>query len=168
MRRPRIHSVFEISNVCGLSTILSRQLCEEDVLSLIDCNEKNGLHILTSGAVPPNPAELLGSEQMRNLIKVLEPHFDFIVIDSPPVASVTDGVLLASLVDGVILVVQGDRSSRPLVRRARQMLQSVGASIFGVVLNNVNVAQHDSYYYQGYYGNPYASADTRSTDSLPA
>ena len=96
---------------------------------------------------------------MRTLLAWLEEEFDYVVIDSPPVATVTDGVLLASLVDGVILVVHGGKSSRELVRRARQLLLGTGARIFGVVLNNVRAHAGD-YYYQSYYGKPYLSGET--------
>jgi Mrp family chromosome partitioning ATPase len=87
-------------------------------------------------------------------MKVLENTFKHVVIDSPPIASFTDGVLLSSLADGVLLVVHGGAASRHIVRRARQMLTEVGAKIFGVVLNNVTVSRHDYYYnkkYEQYY-----------------
>jgi capsular exopolysaccharide synthesis family protein len=129
--------------------VLSRDVNEQDILALIELEPDTGLHLLTSGPIPPNPAELLGSSQMKQLLQTLASHFDHIVIDSPPITSVTDGVWLASLVDGVILVVHGGQSTRELVRRTRQLLRGVGARIFGVVLNNVK--QHDDdYYYQGY------------------
>ena len=150
MRSPRIHAVFNIGNEAGLSTALSRNASKADILSLIVSLEDDKLRVMPSGPIPPNPAELLGSKSMKVLLQRLAPHFDHIVIDSPPVANVTDGVLLASLVDGVILVVHGGRSTRELVRRARQLLRGVGARIFGVVLNNVKL-HGDSYYYHGYY-----------------
>lgn len=152
MRRPRLHSVFNIENGSGLSTILSTELTEDQIIGVIKQDEKTKLNLLTSGPIPPNPAELLGSEQMANLLKLLQGHFTHIVVDSPPITSFTDGVLIASMVDGVILVVHSGKSSRQVVRRARQLLQDVGAKIFGVVLNNVNLRSHDSYYYyQSYY-----------------
>lgn len=151
MRRPTVHTIFRLTNVAGLSTVLSREMGEPEIHALINLHEESGLHILTSGAIPPNPAELLGSEQMRRLLQVLEPHFTHIVIDSPPIASVTDGVLIASMVDGVLLVVHGGRSSRDLVRRTKQLLHGVGAKIFGVVLNNIDLRTHDYYYQPGYY-----------------
>src|SRR4029453_1210054 len=114
-----------------------------------------GLHVLTSGPIPPNPAELLGSDQMRRLIRALQAKFNHVVVDSPPVSSFTDGVLISTMVDGVLLVVHGGRSSRHIVRRSRQLLQDVGAKIFGVVLNNVSLQSHDYYYYQRYYGQKY-------------
>lgn len=161
MRRPRLHSVFNIENGDGLSTILSTELSEQDILKVIKQDEGTKLNLLTSGPIPPNPAELIGSEQMANLLKLLSVHFTHVVVDSPPITSFTDGVLIASMVDGVILVVHAGKSSRQVVRRARQLLQDVGAKIFGVVLNNVNLRSQDNYYYyQSYYHrNNYRSSD---------
>jgi capsular exopolysaccharide synthesis family protein len=160
MRRPRLHSTFEVENRQGLSSILSSEMSEAEVLSTIQHHEASGLHLLTSGPIPPNPAELIGSEQMRRLITTLQGTFKHIVIDSPPINSFTDGVLIASMVDGVLLVVHGGRTSRSLVRRSRQLLQDVGARIFGIVLNNVELQRHDYYYYQRYYHQSYYDKGT--------
>lgn len=152
MRRPRLHSVFNVGNGEGLSTILSSELNDAEILKVIKTDEGTKLNLLTSGPIPPNPAELIGSEQMANLLKTLQKHFTHVVVDSPPITSFTDGVLIASMVDGVILVVHSGKSSRQVVRRAKQLLQDVGAKIFGVVLNNVNLRSQDNYYYyQSYY-----------------
>jgi succinoglycan biosynthesis transport protein ExoP len=159
LRRPMIHNVLQVANVAGLSTALSRSVEEQDLLALIDQPEGTSLHVLPSGPIPPNPAELLGSTQMKQLLSTLQSHFDHIIIDSPPVTSVTDAVLLASLVDGVVIVVHGGRSTRELSRRTRQLLRSVGARIFGVVLNNVK--QNGEEYYT-YYNKPYGFESTRS------
>lgn len=153
MRRPRVHDILETDNSRGLSTILASKMTEAEMLALVEQHETSGLYILPSGPIPPNPAELTGSDQMRRLLAVLEANFDHIVIDSPPVSSFTDGVLISTMVDGVLLVVHGGRSSRNVVRRARQVLQEVGAKIFGVVLNNVTLSTKDSYY--KYYYNHY-------------
>jgi capsular exopolysaccharide synthesis family protein len=163
MRRPRMHSIFHLSNKQGLSTILSSELSEAEILGMIQKDEESGLYILTCGPIPPNPAELLGSEQMRRLLGCLESNFTNIIIDSPPVASFTDGVLLGCLVDGVLLVVYAGKSSREIARRGRQVLLDVGAKIIGVVLNKANLRPHDYYYYQSYYGHHYyKSADTEA------
>jgi capsular exopolysaccharide synthesis family protein len=152
MRRPRLHSVFNISNAEGLSTLLSNELSEQGILDVIGYDEEAKLNLLTSGPVPPNPAELIASEQMSNLLKTLQKNFTHVVVDSPPIASFTDGVLIASMVDGVILVVNSGKSSRQVVRRSRQLLMDIGAKVFGVVLNNVNLRSQDNYYYyQSYY-----------------
>jgi capsular exopolysaccharide synthesis family protein len=155
MRRPRLHNIFEIENQRGLSSILSREMSEAEVLSTIDQHPESKLYLLPSGPIPPNPAELLGSDQMRWLVESLRKTFTHIVIDSPPTASFTDSVLISSMVDGVILVVHGGKSTRDLVRRTRQVLSDVGAKIFGVVLNNVKLDSKDYYYYQGYYNRAY-------------
>jgi polysaccharide biosynthesis transport protein len=159
MRRPRMHTIFNLRNRSGLSTILSSKMSEAEMLLLVEQHEESGLYVLTSGPIPPNPAELLGSDQMRRLIAVLESTFTHIIIDSPPVASFTDGVLLSSLADGVLLVVHGGRASRAIVRRARQLLQDVGAKVFGVVLNNVNMNSDDYYYYRHYYSHYYTKSE---------
>jgi succinoglycan biosynthesis transport protein ExoP len=155
MRRPRLRSIFGLSDRAGLSSILSNELSEAEVLAMVAKEEVSGLHVLTAGPIPPNPAELLGSAQMRRLMATLQANFTHVVVDSPPVTSFTDGVLISSMVDGVLLVVHGGKSSRHVVKRSRQLLQDVGAKIFGVVLNNVNLQSHDYYYYQRYYGSNY-------------
>lgn len=152
MRRPRLRSVFGLSERPGLSSILSSEISDSDMLGLLTKDELTGLSVLTSGPIPPNPAELLGSDQMRRLMKVMQTKFTHLVVDSPPVNSFTDGVLISSMVDGVLLVVHGGKSSRHVVRRSRQLLHDVGAKIFGVVLNKVNLRSTDYYYYKNYYG----------------
>ena len=155
MRRPRLQSIFDMHGQLGLSSILSSDASEDDMLAMVRQDEESGLHILTSGPIPPNPAELLGSDQMRRLLAVLQTKYTHVVVDSPPVSSFTDGVLISTMVDGVLLVVHGGKSSRHIVRRSKQLLSDVGAKIFGVVLNNVNLQSHDYYYYQSYYGQKY-------------
>ncbi len=166
MRRPRLHSIFGVSNGQGLSTILSNDLSEAEMLSLIIQHEGTELSILTSGAIPPNPAELLGSEQMRRLVRTLEGTFTHIVIDTPPIGSFTDGVLASTLVDGVLLVVHSGKTSRGVARRTKQLLQDVGAKVFGVILNNVNLREHDYYYYRSYYSQTYYNADADAVEEV--
>ncbi|HEV8167982.1 MAG TPA: polysaccharide biosynthesis tyrosine autokinase, partial [Pyrinomonadaceae bacterium] len=155
MRRPRLQSIFDMQGQQGLSSILSSETNEGDMLAMVRTDEESGLNILTSGPIPPNPAELLGSDQMRRLLMVLQQNYTHVVVDSPPVSSFTDGVLISTMVDGVLLVVHGGKSSRHIVRRSKQLLNDVGAKIFGVVLNNINLQSHDYYYYQSYYGQKY-------------
>lgn len=152
MRRPRLHSVFGVPNGEGLSTILSSEMSENEILGVIQQEPSTKLSLLTSGPIPPNPAELIGSQPMAELLVTLQKNFTHVVIDSPPITSFTDGVLIASMVDGVILVVHSGKSSRQIVRRAKQLLIDVGSRIFGVVLNNVDLRSQDHYYYyQSYY-----------------
>jgi len=152
MRRPRIHTVFDMENGSGLSSLLSSPATEQDVLDVIKFDPSSNLHVMTSGPVPPNPAELIGSEQMTNLLKILQNNFTHVVVDSPPIASFTDGVLIASMVDGVILVVQAGRCSRQILKRSRQLLTDIGARVFGVILNQAKLgAKENHYYYESYY-----------------
>jgi capsular exopolysaccharide synthesis family protein len=113
-----------------------------------------GLYVLCAGPLPPNPAELLGSEQMRRVLKTLEGTFTHVVIDSPPASVVTDAVLLSTMVDGVLLVVRHGATSREVAKRLRQVLQDVNAKVFGVVLNGVVAGSHKSYF-SFYYKTPY-------------
>ncbi|HYR75242.1 MAG TPA: polysaccharide biosynthesis tyrosine autokinase [Pyrinomonadaceae bacterium] len=155
LRRPRLHAHFNLSNVRGLTNCLSGE--SNDLDSLIQTYDKQpNLKLMPSGPIPPNPAELLGSEEMRKLLVTLSGKFTHIIVDSPPAISFTDASILSTFVDGVILVVHGGRSSRAVVRRAKQQLLDVGAHIFGVVLNNVKIESHD-YYYAGYYSGYYRS-----------
>jgi capsular exopolysaccharide synthesis family protein len=162
MRRPRLRSIFDLPDREGLSSILSSDMSPERMLQTIVKDENSGLSVLTSGPIPPNPAELLGSDQMRKLMSFLSSKFTHIVIDSPPISGFTDGVLIASIVDGVLLVVHGGKSSRGVVRRSRQLLLDVGAKIVGVVLNNVSARSHDHYYYQRYYDQTSYSRDVET------
>ena len=151
MRRPRLHTVFNCSNETGLSSLLSGPMDEKSTNDAIKMDPKSGISLLTSGPIPPNPAELIGSEQMANLIAYLQTQFTHVVVDSPPISSFTDGVLIASMVDGVIFVVHSGKSTRLVVRRSKQLLADVGARILGVVLNNVSSNSETKYYYQNYY-----------------
>src|SRR5258706_593060 len=158
LRRPRLHAHFNLPNTRGLTSCLSGE--SDDLDSLIHSYEKQpNLKLMPSGPVPPNPAELLGSDEMRRLLTTLSEKFTHIIVDSPPAISFTDASILSTFVDGVILVVHGGRSSRAVVRRAKQQLLDVGAHIFGVVLNNVKIESHDYYYagYAGYYKSEYYS-----------
>src|SRR6266542_2920549 len=156
LRRPRLHTQFGVPNSKGLTNWLSG---ETDLDALIQNDQKHSnLNVLTSGPIPPNPAELLGSDEMRKLLSLLSERFAHVIIDSPPAISFTDASILSTMVDGVVLVVHGGKSSRAVVRRAKQQLLDVGAHIFGVVLNNVKLDTQD-YYYAGYYSSYYSDAD---------
>lgn len=150
LRRPTVHRVFKMGQSQGLSTYLSRQV---EIDPLIHKLWVPNLSVLPCGPIPPNPAELISSERMRLLLKELGQKYDHILIDSPPLINVTDPVILSTMVDGVIMVVQAGRSTRDVVRRARQELGSVGAKIFGVVLNNLDIKREGYDSYLSTYGN---------------
>lgn len=168
MRRPRIHSIFGITNRRGLCTVLANEMTEAETLDLVQKEETSGLHLLPSGPIPPNPAELIGSDQMRDLMTLLKSKFDHILIDSPPIASFTDGVLLSAVSDGVILVIHANKCSRKVVRRSQLALEEVGAKVLGVLLNNVTSHSPDYYYYQYQYGAYYKSYKSAEEEEFEA
>jgi polysaccharide biosynthesis transport protein len=168
MRRPRLHSIFDLSNRAGLSSLLSRDVVYDDIASTIQHEQNSGLFVITAGPLPPNPAELIGSEQMAKLIAEVSAKFTHVVVDSPPVAAFTDGVLIASMVEGVVLVVHSGKNSRKLVLRARKLLQDVGARIIGVVLNKADVRSRTDYYYNSYYSHYHDGPEIPADNELTA
>src|SRR5215470_9966766 len=157
LRRPTVHKIFKLNQAQGLSTFLSQQV---EIDSLVHKLWVPNLYVLPSGPIPPNPAELISSERMKDALRALSGKFDHILIDSPPLINVTDPLILSTMVDGVILVIQAGRSTRDLVRRARTELTSVGAKIFGVVLNNLDIKREGYDSYISTYGN-YGYGDAR-------
>ncbi len=149
LRRPRLHSHFGLDNVSGLTNYLSGDRNPANLIKT--CEELPNLKVITSGPLPPNPAELLSSNEMKNLLQFLKGNYKHIVIDSPPAISFTDAAILSTVVDGVILVALAGKSSIQLMRRFKQRLGNIGARIYGVVLNGI---KPDSVEY-GYYGYGY-------------
>lgn len=148
LRKPTVHHTFSISNRWGLSSVISKQCTIEEVIQALDIPN---LSIITSGVIPPNPAEMLGSNRMTAIIQHLKTQYDVILIDTPPLLAVTDAQIVASKCDGAILVVDQGRVKRDIGKKAIQNLQAVNARILGVVLNNVKrKANEEAYYY--YYG----------------
>lgn len=147
MRKPTVHYTFGVKNAIGLSSLLTRQLELEEVL--IE-TEIEGLSMITSGTIPPNPAELLGSQRMDQLLEKVSTEFDIIIFDAPPILSVTDAQILANKCDGTVLVVNSGIAEKAAVLKAKDSLVSSKANILGVILNNYKL-ERDQYYYQ-YYG----------------
>jgi capsular exopolysaccharide synthesis family protein len=130
------------------------------------------LYILPAGTPPPNPAELLASAHMRELVETLSSQYDHIVIDTPPTLSVTDAVVLSTRADAVILVIRSGKTTKQALRRARELLVRVNARVTGVLLNAVDLSSPDYYYYyeyQGKYGARYYQEDELpyGTDETP-
>ena len=160
LRRPSVHKTFNLDHSRGLSTYLSRNIAIDGLIQKVQIPN---LSVLPCGPIPPNPAELISSERMRDLLRDLSERYDHVLIDSPPIINVTDPIVLSTLVDGVILVVHGGKSTRAVAQRARQELGTVGAKIFGVVLNNVDLRHgNDDYYYYRYYSGYGTDANGRS------
>ncbi len=166
MRRPAIHPRFGLTGKTGLSTLLTGGTTFAETIQSVP--EAPNLDIIASGPVPPFPAELLGSDAMRAMLAEAAKTYHFIVIDSPPILSVTDGVILARDADAVALVVRHGKSSKHIVRRARDLLIRAGAPITGIVLNAVDLNAPE---YQGYYGQSgyhYSGSDTDSWEPQAA
>jgi succinoglycan biosynthesis transport protein ExoP len=157
LRRPSTHKILGVEPADGLSSYLAGNIKIEPLIHKLQIPN---LWLLPCGPIPPNPAELISSARMKDLLKELARRYDHILIDSPPMINVTDPVILSTMVDGVILVVHGGKSPRAIVQRARQELLGVGAKIFGVVLNNIDLRRegYDAYYY--YYNRYYAGYGT--------
>ncbi len=152
LRRSKIHSMFGIKNKYGLSSLLTREVkAVETLMAIEEYKVTKNLYLLPGGPPPPNPAELLGSGRMRHLLDIFESTFTYVIIDSPPIAFLTDAVLISSMVDGVLLVVNGGQCSKEVVQRSQKMLTSVGAKIYGVVLNSVSEMPQYYHLYRDYF-----------------
>lgn len=149
MRKPRIHKVFEISNIYGMAEIL---LHGGDYKKALNPTSNENLYIITAGKIPSNPSELLYSNAMKTLIQNLKKDFEYIFINAPPVVPVTDAAIMSNYVDGVILVCASGVIEIELAQKAKESLENVNANILGVVLNKINTKndKYSSYYY--YYG----------------
>lgn len=163
LRRPNIHHRFGLNGKTGLTTVLTGATTLESTVQSVP--EIPNLDILPSGPVPPFPTEMLGSETMEALLKRCGEIYSHIVLDSPPILSVTDGVILARMMDAVVLVVRHGKSSKHVVRRARDLLLRSGAPITGIVLNAVDLNSPEYYGYYGYLGYSYSSVDSEGWDS---
>lgn len=148
LRKPVQHTIFSISNMQGVTDLLVDQTISFD--QVIQKTKIPNLHVIPCGTLPPNPAELLGSRRMSNLIKELINKFEMVFIDAPPIISVTDAAILASFLDGVILIVGYGQVERSMVVKAKELLNKVNAKILGVVLNRIKVDKHQEQYYYYY------------------
>jgi polysaccharide biosynthesis transport protein len=148
MRRQRLHKIFGVSNDVGLSTALSQEVSESEVNAMVQRDENTGLFVLPAGPVPHNPAELLSPERLGRLIGFLQSSFAYVIIDSPPIISFSDGIAISTVVDGVLLVVHGSKTPRDVAHQTRKLLDNVGAKILGVVLNNVVLTPREQFYYE--------------------
>lgn len=146
MRCPRVHKVFKLSNTKGLTNVLAGQYTLGEVTQVAGTD----VTVMTSGPIPPNPSELLGSQKMKDLIQQLKQQYDVIIIDAPPVGVVTDAAILSTIVDGTILVVASGKTEIDGAKRAKQLLENVGARLVGVVMTMIPVSKKGYYGYQYY------------------
>jgi polysaccharide biosynthesis transport protein len=165
LRRPRIHSHFGFDNTQGLTNYLSGDKNTDNLIRTYKDLPK--LKVVTSGPIPPNPAELLSSNEMRNLLQFLSGKFKHVIIDSPPAISFTDAAILSTQVDGVVLVAMANKSSIHLMRQFKQRISNLGARIYGVVLNGIKSSSVEYDYYGGSsYYKYYSNTDDASTPML--
>ncbi|NME83558.1 CpsD/CapB family tyrosine-protein kinase [Clostridium sp. SM-530-WT-3G] len=145
LRKPSLHKKFKISNMVGLSELLLGKVNLQEAVQ----KHSDNLFVLTSGKLPPNPAEMLASSAMTNLLDKLKEEYDVIILDSAPVGAVTDAQILSTKVDGTILVARAQRTKRDTVLEAEDSLKKVGANIIGCVLQGVDNLKGKYYYYYG-------------------
>ncbi|SDC04040.1 capsular exopolysaccharide family [Paenibacillus sp. UNCCL117] len=148
LRKPTMHHTFSVTNRWGLTSILAGQAKLGDV---VQHTYVDNLSLITSGPIPPNPSEMLASKRMTALLDELKGIYDIILIDAPPTLAVTDSQIVATKCDGVILVVDSGKVKRDMAIKAKANLDHVKARILGVVLNNMDRKNAESYYYY-YYG----------------
>lgn len=152
MRRPRVHEIFEVTQEPGFSNLLVGDCKPSEAVRKTDVQN---LCILPAGMIPPNPAELLGSKRCQEYLATLGEHFDWVILDSPPVLAVADASVIANGATGVVFVVGADQTSRQTARNAIEQLESAQAHVIGAVLNRADV-QRNPYYYSSYYRKEYS------------
>jgi len=166
LRRPTLHKMLHVTNSIGLTNYLLKQNSLEEV---IQTTNNPSLDFLASGKLPSSSLGILSSAQMKDLISELKQRYDFVFFDSPPIMGVSDASILASEMDMTLQVIQYRRYPQPMNIRAKQLIEKVGGNLVGIVLNNINMSQDESYYYySGYYHDYYyRSSTSEESDSAP-
>jgi len=153
LRKPSVHTIFNLNNLSGLSTYLAGATTD---LEVIFKEPLSNLTVIPSGPIPPNPSELLGSSRMHDLISNIKSRFDIIIWDSPPLMTVTDGLILSKLLDATIIVVKAGKTTYEIVSRGLKILKGrretdVAARVIGMVINAFDIKKADKDYYYNYY-----------------
>jgi len=146
LRKPTAHYTFRLENHAGLTNVLTRQ---STLGQAVQETEVRDLYVLTSGPIPPNPSELLASNQMETLLKEMKQQFDIIIFDTPPILAVSDAQILANQVDASILVVSSGKTDRAAALKAKELLINAKSKLLGAVLNNRKIYGGNYYYYYG-------------------
>lgn len=146
LRRPSINKHFELSNYKGLTNIVVN---DDDIFSVIqkDIDDVDGFDVITSGTIPPNPAEILHSKKFQDLIETFKSCYDYIILDTPPILAATDAVLVGKESDGILMVIASKKTQTNSSRRASQLVSRAGIKILGVVLNNMSFKEKCYYQY---------------------
>lgn len=147
MRKPTVHKTFRLPNHDGLTTLLTEK--DVQISDIAHRAPTEGLFIITSGVIPPNPSELLASKRMDRLMNELEQIFDLIIFDMPPVIAVTDAQVMASKVDGTIFVIPKGLTNKDMVLKSKDLLEKVHANVIGAIFNRVEISGDNYYYYYG-------------------
>lgn len=147
MRKPTVHKTFRLPNHDGLTTLLTEN--DMQINDIIHRAPSEGLFIITSGVIPPNPSELLASKRMERLMNELEQNFDLIIFDMPPVIAVTDAQVMASKADGTIFVIPKGSTNKDMVLKSKDLLDKVHANVIGAIFNRVELSGDNYYYYYG-------------------
>lgn len=148
LRNPTIHKIFELSNIYGLTDVLLENKTFEEC---VYCTDTKNLHVLTCGAIPPNPSEMLASNKMIDFVSNLKDRYDYIFIDTPAIGVVTDAGIVSTYSDGCIFVVGAKKTEIETVKISIEKLESLGANILGGILNKFEVNKSSSDYYSDYY-----------------
>jgi len=163
LRRPTLHKLLRVGNNIGLTNYLLKQ---NPIAEVIQTTNVPLLDFMASGKLPNSSMGVLGSGQMREMITELKQRYDYIFFDSPPILGVSDASILASEMDLVVQVIQYRRYPQPMNIRAKQMIEKVGGNFIGIVLNNINMSQDESYYYySGYYHDYYYSRSEKDQEA---
>lgn len=146
LRKPTMHYTFNTTNTFGFTSVLTKQVA---LIKAVKESEIENLTVLTSGPIPPNPAEMLGSKAMEQFFQEAYEAFDVILFDTPPVVAVTDAQILANKCDGTILVVYSGKTEKDPVMKAKELLESAQGKLLGVVMNHKEMKGSSYYYYYG-------------------
>lgn len=149
MRKPRIHKAFNIENSNGISTYLISDISLPDI---VKPSGINNLFVCPCGPIPPNPAELMYTQRFKEFVREAKDSYDIVLFDSPPVAAVTDGVVISKIVDGVIIVGKAKKTTKDALLQVKKQLRDVNAHIIGMILNEIDLESKEyNYYYYSYY-----------------
>jgi len=146
MRKPTVHYTFGMTNTLGLTNVLTRQASVKEVAKSSGIEQ---LDVMTSGPIPPNPAELLGSKGMAHFLEEAKEEYDMVIFDTPPVLAVTDAQILSNKCDGTILVISSGKTEIEKAAKTKELLEAAKSKVLGVVINNKKMKKNDNYYYYG-------------------
>ncbi|MGB4438543.1 MAG: CpsD/CapB family tyrosine-protein kinase [Sedimentibacter sp.] len=143
LRKPAVHKQFKISNKIGLTDLLINKDSYKNYINSV----YDGLDVITSGKIPANPAEIVNSKAIKELLKELSNNYDYIFIDTPPIVLVSDPITISTFTDAVILIIAYSETEKEIAKKSVESLKHVNANIIGTILNKAPVTKHNKYYY---------------------